>query len=89
VIGHGEWDTGFSMRQADPVEARKGTFIRSFDRTEYTTMLQFIKDMEKCAKRMKLKHREFVYTQISHKGSYSIASWQVFLMPEGWSQNAT
>jgi hypothetical protein len=81
------------MRKVDPVEARKGTFLESFDHASGDlsdkapdAVIAYCKAAEASMKQLnKLEHLhvrgEIVYTQIPSWGKRKGHQWQVFLLP--------
>ena len=66
------------MRLADPITARTGTFLKSFDIGEYKNMLVYCEQTEKAMKRNNIPG-EIVFTKIlAKKGKND--TWQVFLL---------
>jgi hypothetical protein len=64
------------MRQVNPNQARKGTFLKSFDIGNFKEMLDYCGDTERAMGRNEIRG-EIVYTKIfSKKGD----TWQVFLV---------
>jgi hypothetical protein len=71
-----------AIRRVDPVTARKGTFVQSFDRPEE---LEFWSPRLEKLKQGRAARGELVYAivQLGAKvGKPAAASWQVFLLAD-------
>jgi len=68
------------FRQVDPVEARTGVFLKSFDIGEYAGMLYYCGATKKAMKRHDITG-EIVYTRIGMgTQERKFDTWQVFLI---------
>lgn len=69
------------MRQVEPIEARTGDYIDTWDINQYDVMIRAGAGLEKTLRSMG-NTRELVYTRISKWGkSRRGDTWQIFLLP--------
>lgn len=67
------------IRRADPVEARKGTFLKSFEMGDFKEMLKYCGETRVAMARHKVEG-ELVFTRMNRWGKRGDV-WQVFLLP--------
>lgn len=67
------------MRRAEPGEAKKGEFLKSFDLGEFKEMLDYGGQTERAMSRNQIRG-EIVYAKISTGKRKKFDTWQVFLL---------
>lgn len=72
-------DQKLPIRRVDPVEARKGTFLKTFAIGEMKEMLAYCGQTRIAMARHDV-HGELVFTRMNRWGKQG-DSWQVFLLP--------
>lgn len=72
-------DQKLPIRQADPIEARKGVFLKDFPLSQVKEMLAYCGQTKVAMARYEV-HGEIVFTRMNRWGKRG-DSWQVFLLP--------